>query len=308
VLGPADLDARVRAAAFAFLAEQTRLRGDLLPRDLLLGGFDLEGRRVPLLSPQGIFKPAVLPDAALSLTTVPVVEGKPRPYDDSWGEDGLIRYRYRGSDPRHRDNEAVRRAMERQLPLVYLHGHVPGWYEPVWPVFVAHDDPSGLTFFLEADAAAPVGRTIEAPVGQIAEARRRYVTVEVQRRLHQHAFRLRVLRAYREQCAICRLRHAELLDAAHILPDRHPLGEPEIPNGLSLCTLHHAAFDRHVIGVRPDLVVDVRADVLREGDGPMLRHGLQGFHGARLEVPRVSQWRPNAAYLEERYEAFRRAG
>jgi putative restriction endonuclease len=77
---------------------------------------------------------------------------------------------------------------------------------------------------------------------------------------------------------------------------------------LSLCTLHHAAFDRHVIGVRPDLVVDVRADVLREGDRPMLKHGLQGFHGARLEVPRVSQWRPNAAYLEERYEAFRRAG
>ncbi len=37
--------------------------------------------------------------------------------------------------------------------------------------------------------------------------------------MHQQEFRQRVLRAYRERCAICRLRHEELLDAAHILPD-----------------------------------------------------------------------------------------
>jgi hypothetical protein len=41
-----------------------------------------------------------------------------------------------------------------------------------------------------------------------------------------------VLRAYQQCCAICRLRHDELLEAAHILPDGHPLGEPVIPNGL----------------------------------------------------------------------------
>ena len=56
------------------------------------------------------------------------------------------------------------------------------------------------------------------------------------------------------------------VDAAHILPDGHPRGAPIVPNGLALCTLHHAAFDRHVLGVRPDLKVEIRLDVLEEED------------------------------------------
>jgi putative restriction endonuclease len=140
-----------------------------------------------------------------------------------------------------------------------------------------------------------------------AEARRRYVTTLVQRRLHQQAFRERVLRAYNVTCCICRLRHRELLDAAHILPDRDPRGEPMISNGLALCTLHHAAFDRQVMGVSPDLTIEVRKDVLREPDGPVLRHGLQGFQGARLVVPRRDVHQPNRDFLAERFELFLKA-
>jgi len=89
----------------------------------------------------------------------------------------------------------------------------------------------------------------------------------------------------------------ELLEAAHILPDGHPLGEPVIPNGLALCKPHHAAFDRYLIGVTPDLEVTVRLDVLQEIDGPMLRHGLQGFQGRRIHVregPRADHLSPIA--------------
>jgi putative restriction endonuclease len=115
------------------------------------------------------------------------------------------------------------------------------------------------------------------------------------------------LRAYNEACAICRLRHPELLDAAHILPDAHPLGQPIVPNGLALCRLHHAAFDRHIIGVRPDLVVEVRDDVLSEIDGPMLVHGLQDNHGRALVTPRRPVDRPRAEFLAERYDLFKAA-
>jgi putative restriction endonuclease len=126
--------------------------------------------------------------------------------------------------------------------------------------------------------------------------------------LHQKSFRLRVLRAYRERCAICRLGHQELLQAAHILPDGHPRGVPIVPNGLTLCTLHHAAFDCHVMGVSPDLHVEVRTDVLQEKDGPMLLHGLQGFHGARVaHLPASEKLRPRREFLAERYEMFRKA-
>jgi putative restriction endonuclease len=99
-----------------------------------------------------------------------------------------------------------------------------------------------------------------------------------------------------------------VLDAAHILPDGHPRGEPVVPNGLALCKLHHAPFDRHFLGVRPDLTVELRPDVLHEPDGPMLKYGLQGFEGARLVVPREPALRPNREFLEERYGMFRKAG
>lgn len=80
-----------------------------------------------------------------------------------------------------------------------------------------------------------------------------------------------------------------------------------MPNGLALCALHHLAFDRHILGIRPDLAVELSLDLLRESDGPMLQHGLLGFNGPRIAVPRASSLRPNPAFLAERYEIFRPA-
>jgi putative restriction endonuclease len=131
----------------------------------------------------------------------------------------------------------------------------------------------------------------------------------VRRRIHQDKFRHNVLVAYRDSCAICNLKHRQLLEAAHIIPDSDPRGAPEVSNGLALCKLHHAAFDSYLVGIRPDLVVEVRESVRREEDGPMLLHGLQNCHGQRLVVvPRLAQMKPREDLLTERYERFRRAG
>ncbi len=113
--------------------------------------------------------------------------------------------------------------------------------------------------------------------------------------------------AYRETCAVCRLKVAGLLDATHIVGDRHPLGDPVVPNGLALCKIHHAAFDQDILGIRPDLVVEVNADLLTVKDGPMLRFGLQDTHGTTLVVPPRSNLRPDPVRLEIRYDEFRRA-
>lgn len=113
-------DQSVRMAAFRFLGEQTRLAGEdgALRRTVLERGFSYEGQRVPLLGPQGIFKPRRLPAIPLSITTVPVVEGEQRPYDDAFGDDGLLRYRYRGTNPAHHENVGLRQAMQQQVPLI----------------------------------------------------------------------------------------------------------------------------------------------------------------------------------------------
>jgi putative restriction endonuclease len=299
----ADLDRVVRVAAFNFLKEQTALHGgSVLPRGVLALGFELNGRRVPLVGPQGIFKPAVC-ELPLSVTTVPEIPGKDRPYEDEPTYEG-VHYRYRGTDPRHPDNAGLRRAMVEHVPLIYFHGHRPGLYHAEWPVYVVRDDPARLTFTILTEDVSDVEET-----SVVADApRRAYLAMLMTRRLHQTLFRVRVLDAYHETCAVCRLRHQELLDAAHILPDKHPLGEPIVPNGLALCKLHHAAFDADILGVRPDLKIEVRHDVLREADGPMLKVGLQGFDGQAITVPRQKVLRPSVDFLAERYERFRKAG
>jgi putative restriction endonuclease len=78
-----DRDTAVRVRAFAFLREQQQRFGEAsIPRPVLERGFDFEGVRVPLIGPQGIFKPAILPELPLTITTAPPVEHRERPYDD----------------------------------------------------------------------------------------------------------------------------------------------------------------------------------------------------------------------------------
>jgi len=301
-------DAQVRAAAFCFLeAEVRRLGTDVLPRTLLAQGFRLGDRRVPLVGPAGIFKPAVLPEMPLSITTVPVGEGQAPPYRDVLGRDGLLRYCYRGTDPYHRDNVGLRLARERQAPLIYCHGVVAGLYAVVWPVFIVNDSPSELMFTVSVDDRQLAGIGAQDTEDSGTEGRRRYITRQVQQRLHQEGFRQRVLSAYRTHCAVCRLRHTELLEAAHILPDGHPHGEPIVPNGVALCKLHHAAFDANILGISPDYGIEIRLDILEERDGPMLTHGLQGFHNRRILTPTREFLKPRREFLEQRYDLFKRA-
>jgi len=294
-------DARVRVAAFEWLAGQVAQRGDELPRDLLAQGFRFEDARVPLLGPQGIFKPRIL-ELPLSITTAPS-----GPYDDDLGEDGLLHYRYRGTDPQHRDNWGLRAMMERRLPLIYLHGIATGKYWALWPAYVVGDNPGRLTFSIEVDdpKTLPLVNDNHAiPAFEPDEARRRYVTGSVRVRLHQRTFRERVLVAYRRRCAFCRFKHEEMLDAAHIIPDGDPEGEPVVRNGLSLCSLHHAAFDRNLLGLRPDLTLEVRPDILVEHDGPTLEHGIQALHNTRIILPAAQKNHPDRHLVEKRYSRF----
>ena len=299
-------DAEVRIAAFDWLRRKVEALGDVLPRGMLAEGFDIRGQRIPLLGPQGIFKPKVLATVPLSITTAPS-----GPYDDSFGEDGLVAYKYRGTDQNHRDNVGLREAMRRQTPITYFHGVIPGRYLATWPVFVVSDDPKALTFKIAVDDASRAERAAEEAaqdrraVTEDPAPRRAYITAVVRQRLHQRAFRERVLEAYRAECALCCLRHRELLEAAHIIPDGEPGGETIVKNGIALCSLHHAAFDHFLIGIRPDYSVEVCSAILREQDGPMLRHGLQGLQGGRLTVPRDPASRPSPELLARRWERFR---
>jgi putative restriction endonuclease len=302
-MGELILDDELRAVVFAHVDRLRSKHAGRIPSIELNAGIEFRGVRVPIWNYQkGIFKPAALGREGAALTIQTSVES---PYEDSHDPDsGHIIYKYRGGDPDQADNLALRRAMDRQRPLLYLVAIDPGVYDAILPTYVIGDDQARLQFTLVVDQASALSGDMSAP---ITIARREYATRAVMQRLHQQHFRRVVLRAYGERCAICRLGHVTLLDAAHILVDSHPLGAPIVPNGLGLCKIHHSAFDANILGIDPDARVHIRASILEEIDGPMLKHGLQETHGSRLVLPRNAGDRPKREFLEERFAEFRAA-
>jgi putative restriction endonuclease len=292
----------VRGAALAWIDKVTL--GGALPvtRDQLAGDFFVDGVRFPLVDRgRGIRKPLGW-QAALSITTAVPKSGRPRAYADDEGPDGLHRYKLRRDQRGSAENESLRVAMRDQLPLIWFYGLKPSVFNAIAPVYLTAEEEDQFVLALTADQ-----RGIR-PGSPVEEVLRRYLITETKRRLHQPVFASQVMLAYETKCAVCTLAHRELLDAAHIVADSDPRGLPVIQNGLALCKIHHAAYDRNILGISPDYHVEIHTRLLDEIDGPMLTYGLQGHHGERLrQLPRSRGERPDPDRLEQRYAEFRAA-
>jgi putative restriction endonuclease len=292
-------DEMLRAACFASLDVLCAQFGDDVPyRGGLDRGFPHGGRRIPFLSPQkGIFRAAAQTGpAALSINT-----SSKSPYGDAEVEDGYL-YAYRSGAVDQPDNRALRYAYTEQIPIVYFVATRPGWYRPLYPSYILDDDPTQQRVLVSPGRMiGPLDEPEPTPLENQIE--RRYAVRESRVRLHQAVFRGRVLRAYSSTCTICRLKEVRLLDAAHIAGDLEANGEPIVPNGLSLCSIHHRAFDQQLVGVSPDYEVRVSTRLLEEEDGPMLEL-LKGFHAKPILLPSRKAWRPDRERLAERYERF----
>jgi len=254
-----------------------------------------DGSRMRLIDPGGggIWNPRGF-RATLSITTSPA-----GPYPDREIEGGLLQYSYQ-KGPEGGKNLKVRLAREMGLPLIRFNKIAVGAYVPIYPVYVVDDNPIAREFTLTVDE---VIRSVPAN-HVLSPVERAYAERMVRQRVHQPAFRARIMLAYSRTCCVCSLKRVELLDAAHIIEDAQELGDPVVNNGLSLCKIHHAAFDRRLLGISPDYLVKINADLLEEIDGPMLLHGLQEMHNRGLTVPTSISDRPDRSRLENRFEAF----
>jgi putative restriction endonuclease len=301
---PPDPDHQLRVAANQHARVLAQRYDDLVPIAALREGFAFGGERISFGSFQrGIHRPRQMRGpAALALMTAAPVPGKAPPYDDQLDVEGRsIVYHYRAGPVDQPDNRALRAAFEMQVPLIYFRGFAPGQYMVIQPMFATRDDPAQRTVLLEhgLPLADMRGDGIVSPPDV-----REYAMREVRYRLHQHRFRHNVLRAYRHRCTICALREPDLVQAAHIVADTDEAGIAAVVNGLALCAIHHLAYDRNLMGIDPDGVVHIARRLLEEKDGPMLREGLQGFHGAAIHMPRRSEDRPDPTRLERRFEQF----
>lgn len=234
--------------------------------------------------------------------TLSVVSSPDGPYEDTHVSESLFAYDYRAGST-DGDNLKLRRAFELGLPIILLRKIQPAIYVPVFPAYVVADDKDNRRFMIALDESL---RAVSDPL-HLKPIERMYAERSMKQRLHQPEFRGRVLHAYEQRCTICALKHGKLLDAAHIIGDDKPHGVPSVENGLSLCKIHHAAYDANLLGISPDYVVRINAELMNEVDGPMLEHGLQAMDGRGLTLPKRRPDRPSKDRLAERFDEFKAA-
>ena len=301
---PVDPDLALRQAAITRAQELSDAYDGLVPLPALRTGFEFRGRRVSYGSFfKGIHRPKEMQGpAALTLMTAAEKPGKARPYDDEIDlDDGAILYHYRAGAIDQPDNRALEAAHELQCPLIYLKGLAPSQYVVIAPVFVRVNDPASRVVLLDKGLHG----IDTQPGGPVSSPdMRRYALREVRVRLHQQRFRQEVLRAYAQRCTVCALKGHELVQAAHIVADPSPEGLATVANGLALCAIHHLAYDRNLLGIDPGGIVHIARRLRDEQDGPMLREGIQGFHGAQIRKPRLVAEHPDPDRLATRFEKF----
>lgn len=299
-----------RESVFAWLRAQMLSKSEFTRDEL--SRFEFHGNYYRLVGTQtGIWKPKGIIDGAISILTSYSVSEKNRPYDDSVGEDGMLRYKWRGTNPNTADNVWLRVAMERQLPMVWFTGigYAPGTqtqvFRPEFPVWLVGEEPEQHQFVVAVEEGQKV--VPSSVPSEIREITKKYNLRLVKSRHHQPIFRSQVIHAYEKRCAVCRLPFVELLDAAHIKSDADG-GDAHVTNGLALCKIHHGAFDANIIGISPDYRIHVRQSVLETFDGPTLQYSIKEMNGEKLrQLPHERAAQPSKVLLEERFELFKNA-
>jgi putative restriction endonuclease len=283
--------------------DETRIRLDavnfvraLRERWVAVPASELRQFRVHLKGQQGIFKPAQLTEP-LSITTT---------IDSEHAQDTIegsrVLYDFVSRDS---DNEALKRAAEAELPLIYflqVKKRPLTEYVIFAPVYVVGWSDESRCFAVDLSEQKPgeiitpapperqlelhVMRTPQSP-GEIRELTKSYATSSVQRRLYEARFRNAVLDAYRDRCAVCGLHIRALLDAAHVTNDRDPKPAIDVSEGIALCATHHRAFDANILRFDEEYRIHINVE-----DAALLP-----FDGQLLSLPSQEEFRPRRDYV-----------
>lgn len=133
----------------------------------------------------------------------------------------------------------------------------------------------------------------------VSDERRKRVLRRFLQSYRSSDFRKRVLGAYAHACAVCGLQ-LDLVDAAHILPVQAAGSTDATNNGIALCRLHHAAFDKALISVNEQYKVEVSGSETARLTAANLAGGLPEFRKTLLSgilLPYDREDYPDPAYI-----------
>jgi putative restriction endonuclease len=138
-------------------------------------------------------------------------------------------------------------------------------------------------------------------IGEVENKERRTILSQIARKYRAYDFRRRVLGAYEHRCAACGVQLG-LIDAAHIVPVADTSSTDETTNGVALCKLHHAAFDRNLISFDEKYRIEVsNLEVERLMDAK-LAGGIKEFKlhlKTAIILPADKRDYPNPAYINQ---------
>lgn len=300
-------DLEMRLAAARMLARLSHIYRDAVPWREIDKGFAFRNNRIRFASRAGgIFKPVQM-DRVLSISTVMPRAGRSVQYADQvagGSKDGMWLYDMRALNPAHHQNQWLKTAWNEGLPLIYLRGLAPAVYLPLFPVYVTDWDAHAGQVRVALGLECTTRNDLVEP-NLMGGSLPRYTYRHMQDRMYVARFRVDVLKAYRNTCALSGLAQPQLVDAVTIAP--HASGEaPDITEGLCMSRLHHAAFDANLLGIDPDGRVHVSEQLdAREARDPFVR-SLTVLSGRRIEVPRALEHHPNRDLLAVRFEQFLR--
>lgn len=116
----------------------------------------------------------------------------------------------------------------------------------------------------------------EAEIVTVTDKERQTIISQIARKFRATDFRRRVLGAYQHRCSFCGVQ-LELIDAAHIIPVAASTSTDDTQNGIALCKLHHAAFDRNLISFNEQYKIQVSDSEVSRLTTANLVGGLKEF-------------------------------
>jgi len=147
--------------------------------------------------------------------------------------------------------------------------------------------------------ASSLQKIPSADLEALSEARQRIVQT-VSRLSRAANFRLQVLNAYGNRCAVTRAQ-LRLVDAAHILPVGAPGSADHIRNGLALSPTLHRAYDAALIYLTEDLEMKLNTKREAELRGSRLDTGLEEFTKllGKIHLPADRRQWPDASFISK---------
>lgn len=121
---------------------------------------------------------------------------------------------------------------------------------------------------------------------------------EFKRKARNAAFSNNIKELYEYRCAVCGIKRFNKkgnpeVEAAHIYP-KEKNGPDKLINGISLCKLHHWAFDNGLLSITDDYKVIVPTEINDDKN----YEDITKFRGQKILLPAKNQFKPHKLYLE----------